>query len=257
MTEAAAKSQGEAVREYRLVAMATTGEHVSQLGERAISSISERGKQLGFEVETEVPVQGGRIDVVWFLRGLPLPDTIIRLPMVAFEVESSWRTRKHVKGDYLNLADLGASLGVILLLGGDENVESLRRFARVLVDRPGPQIVVWSDAELDELVRGAKPSLAAGRDGSDAAMRGHAGKYHRLWAWLIDQPGNRIETTFGEVEEIIGMRLPPSCRKHQAHWHSYEGSAVVRAVHDAGWRARDVSLEREQITFVRPSNPVP
>jgi hypothetical protein len=237
--------------------MARTREHISQLGDRAISSIIERGKQLGFEVETELPVQGGRIDVVWFLRELTLPGNTIRLPVVAFEVESSWRTRKHVKGDYLNLADLGASLGVILLLGEGENVESLRRFARVLVDRPGPQIVVWSDAELDELVRGAKPSVAAGRDDSDTGTQGHAGKYHRLWAWLIDQPGSRIETTFGEVEEIIGMRLPPSCRKHQAHWHSYEGSAVVRAVHDAGWQARDVSLKHEQITFVRPSDQVP
>jgi hypothetical protein len=80
---------------------------------------------------------------------------------------------------------------------------------------------------------------------------GHAGKYHRLWAWLRDQPGERVDTTFGEIEEIIGMRLPPSSRKHAAHWHSYEGSAVVRAVHDAGWRARDVSFEREHVTFVR------
>jgi hypothetical protein len=125
----------------------------------------------------------------------------------------------------------------------------------MIAGRRGRQIVVWSDAELDVLVRGAKPSVAVGRDDSDAPMRGHAGGYHRLWAWLIDQPGNRIETTFGEVEEIIGMQLPPSHRKHQAHWHSYEGSAVARAVHDAGWRARDVSLE--QITFVRRSNQVP
>lgn len=95
------------------------------------------------------------------------------------------------------------------------------------------------------------------RDDSDTPMRGHAGKYHPVWARLIDQLGNRIETMFGEVEEIIGMKLPLSHRKHQAHWHSYEGSAVLRAVHDAGWRARDVSLEHEQITFVRPSNQIP
>jgi hypothetical protein len=71
---------------------------------------------------------------------------------------------------------------------------------------------------------------------------------------LRDHPGDYVETTFSEVEEIIGMRLPPSSRKYLVHWHSYDGSAVVRAVHDAGWRARDVSLERELITFARSSD---
>ena len=55
---------------------------------------------------------------VWYLRlSHPLADGTLRVPVVAFEVESSWRTRKHIKGDYLNLFDLGASRGVIVLLG--------------------------------------------------------------------------------------------------------------------------------------------
>ena len=187
-----------------------------------------------------------------------LPGGIRRLPLVAFEVESSWRTRKHVKGDYLNLADLGASLGVIVLLGTHPKVESLRQFARTLVDRPGPSIEIWSDAELDALTHGAKRSPGLVKTTyEEPETGGHEGKYHRLWAWLRDQPGERLETTFGEIEEIIGMRLPPSSRKHAAHWHSYDGSAVVRAVHDAGWRAREVSLEREQITFVRVRDEAP
>ena len=65
-----------------------------------------------------------------------LPGGVGRLPAVAFEVESSWRTRKHLKGDYINLFDSGASLGVIVLLGVGEAVESTRRFARTLVERP-------------------------------------------------------------------------------------------------------------------------
>ena len=226
--------------------VASDGDEASQIGQRAISALVAHGEALGFDVELEVPVQGGRLDVVWFLKDLVLPAGEGRLPLVAFEVESSWRTRKYVKGDYLNLADLSASLGVIGLLGEDARVESLRRFARTLVDRPresssGPML------RSTTLRAVGNPDTAS----DDEPMSGHAGKYHRLWAWLRDQPGERVDATFGEIEEIIGMRLPPSSRKHAAHWHSYEGSAVVRAVHDAGWRAREVSFEREHVAFVR------
>jgi len=57
--------------------------------------------------------------------------------------------------------------------------------------------------------------------------------------------------TFAEIEEVIGMPLPPSCRKHPAHWSGYEGSAVARAIRDAGYRAVQVDLVRETFTFVR------
>lgn len=78
---------------------------------------------MGYRVETEYPVQGGRLDVVWLT---DLPDAVcadalvvvaFEAIQVAFEVEPSSRTRKHVKGDYLNLFDVGAALGVLVLLG--------------------------------------------------------------------------------------------------------------------------------------------
>lgn len=232
--------------------MTSRDEPASKVGRRAIATLLNRGTALGFDVGTEIPVQGGRIDVVWFLRDVMVPDAPTRLPAVAFEVESSWRTRKHVKGDYLNLADLGASLGVILLLGTGDDVESLRRFARILVDRPGPRIVVWSEAQLDELAAGKQEPLPTDARLDDGAeSREHPGKYHRLWAWLRDQPGDRLETTFAEIEETVGLPLPPSSRRHPAHWHSYQGSAVVRAIHDAGWRAHELSLEAERVTLIR------
>jgi hypothetical protein len=34
--------------------------------------------------------------------------------VAGFEIESSWRTRKHVKGDLLDLQDAGVALGVVL-----------------------------------------------------------------------------------------------------------------------------------------------
>ncbi|MDQ4145726.1 MAG: hypothetical protein M3198_18675 [Actinomycetota bacterium] len=72
---------------------------------QTVQVLTEAGRALGYEVAVEYPVPGGRIDVVWLTR---LPFRREALPVVAFEVESSWRTRKHVKGDLLNLHDAGA-----------------------------------------------------------------------------------------------------------------------------------------------------
>lgn len=66
----------------------------------------------------------------------------------------------------------------------------------------------------------------------------HVGKFRALWAWLRDQPGAELPVTFDEIEEIIGTPLPRSWRTHPAHWSSYEGSAVARAIQDAGWTAQ-------------------
>jgi hypothetical protein len=176
--------------------------------------------------------------------------------VAGFEIESSWRTRKHIKGDYLNLADLGAALGVLVLLGDGEHVEATRRFASILVDRPGHRILVWSERDVELLMQettvSAKspgPAVAAASERSTQAE--HAGKYRALWAWLLTLPGDRVPATFAELEEIIGMALPRSCRQHPAHWSGYEGSAVARAIHDAGWTAREVSIPAEHLVFQR------
>jgi hypothetical protein len=54
-----------------------------------------------------------------------------------------------------------------------------------------------------------------------------------------------------EIEEIIGLPLPPSCRKRPAHWSSYEASAVAPAIQDADWSATGVNLEHEDIVLMR------
>ena len=85
----------------------------------------------------------------------------------------------------------------------------------------------------------------------DESLDSHWGKYRPLWAWLRAQERDAVRTTFSEIEEILGFALPPSSRKHKPHWHSYEGSAVVRAIQDAGWQARRVDLELETLVLFR------
>lgn len=231
-------------------------ETASARGRRVVAALSVKGSELGFTVQREYPVPGGRLDVVWLLPTLDaLPGVGVPLPIVGFEIESSWRTRKHLKGDYLNLYDLGATVGVLVLLGDGDDVESTRRFAQALVARPGPRVLVWSEQDVENLINGrpvllaAVPPASARSAGSDPTR--HVGKFQALWAWLRDQPGDELPTRFSDLEEAIGMPLPSSCRKHPAHWSSYDGSAVARAIQDAGWVATRVDVHAEHLVFVR------
>jgi hypothetical protein len=85
----------------------------------------------------------------------------------------------------------------------------------------------------------------------EVGVKSHIGKYRELWRWLRDQDRDEIELSFTQVEQILGHALPGSCRLHTAHWYGYEGSAVARAVRDAGWKASQVDLVAELVTFVR------
>lgn len=105
--------------------------------------------------------------------------------------------------------------------------------------------------ELAETIRRLRGALEALR-GSErpASMNGgrsHTGKYRRLFDYLVGHEAEPISLSFAEVERILGFPLPPSSRRHMPHWYGYEGSAVARAIRDAGWRARHVSLEDESL----------
>jgi hypothetical protein len=222
----------------------------------AIEQLVELGRRSGLEAVIEYPVPGGRIDVVWLWRPpFTIPGMADLLPIVGFEVESSWRTRKHIKGDLINLQDLACAFGVIVLLGDGNDVESTRRFASQLVDRPGSRVVVWSDADLVELAGGSAIDLVAGilqaQRPSWVAPSEHTGKYRPLWSWLKERDEPTVTTTFSEIERVLGFRLPSSSRRHLPHWYGYENTAVGRAIRDAGWRARRVNLEAESVTFER------
>lgn len=60
-----------------------------------------------------------------------------------------------------------------------------------------------------------------------------------------------MSVSFAALEEVLGFPLPNSCRNHVAHWHSYEESAVARAIIDAGWKASRVNLGDQTVTLVR------
>lgn len=234
--------------------------------------MARAGERAGFQVVLEYPLPGGRLDVVWAVEA-PVPGVDGILPVVGFEIESSWRTRKHVKGDLLNLQDAGVALGVIVLAGDTDRDHALRRFADALVARPGPRILVWTAEDVRALADGhpdlpspsvalalevsspdvSSPSGVSASDAGAAATSRHRGKYAGLWRWLTERPAGQdeIRTTFAEVEEVLGFGLPASSRSHLPHWYGYDGSAVARAIRDAGWKATQVNLSAETLVFIR------
>lgn len=121
---------------------------------------------------------------------------------------------------------------------------------RILSIWPRPEPLEELEANLE---RQSEVQQPANDDEVDDSMPGHEGKYHALWTWLNNQPQDEIPLTFSQVEEILAMPLPPSARNHMPHWYGYEGTALGRAIRDAGWRASNVNLTDERVTFVRES----
>jgi hypothetical protein len=245
--------------------MSSSGDRgsASELNRELTALLAEVGRRFGFDVTLEYQVPGGRLDVVWSWNPpSPIPGVQGAIPVVGFEIESSWRTRKHVKGDLLNLQDAGVALGVIVLAGADARDDSLRRFAVDLVDRPGPRVLVWTEHDVRALASGDNGPTAlteaAGRAASaevasspsaTSAFQDHQGKYRHLWRWLREQPREPVTLGFREIEATLGFPLPDSCRRHAAHWYGYEGSAVARAIIDAGWHTERLRLEDEMVTL--------
>ncbi len=90
----------------------------------------------------------------------------------------------------------------------------------------------------------------------DAAARGkYAPLYHHLLAASPLEPEWR--TTFGEIESILGFRLPHSARLHRPWWsNSRKGNGHSHSLswQAAGWRTRAVDLEEETLVFSRSAD---
>jgi len=107
-------------------------------------------------------------------------------------------------------------------------------------------------ADLSNALRALAPETTPSTDGEEVSMIEHTGKYRRLWEYLRAQQADRVALTFTEIEDdVLGFPLPPSSRNHLPHWYGYGGSAVARAIRDAGWKATDVNLSRESVVFIR------
>ena len=77
-------------------------------------------------------------------------------------------------------------------------------------------------------------------------------KYYGLHVHLVSAKGQTMRMTFGDVEAVLGFRLPPGARSNRAWWgNSRSGHSQSRAWLLAGWRMTDVDLEAEVVRFDR------
>jgi hypothetical protein len=74
-------------------------------------------------------------------------------------------------------------------------------------------------------------------------------KYRNLTLHLASRDDKLWETTFNKVEEVLGMHLPDSARKHRPWWAN-DGHAQSTAWLGAGWKTANVDMTNETLTFV-------
>jgi hypothetical protein len=74
-------------------------------------------------------------------------------------------------------------------------------------------------------------------------------KYHKLTEHLANLDETRWRATFQEIERAAGVPLPESARTYQAWWANQMRSQSL-SWQLAGWKAVDLDLKNEQVTFV-------
>jgi len=81
-------------------------------------------------------------------------------------------------------------------------------------------------------------------------------KYHALGDYLKRQNRERVPMTFGEIEKLIGAKLPPSARKHRPWWGNNASNHVNAKIWlDAGFESEQVDMTARKLVFRRVRGP--
>ena len=82
------------------------------------------------------------------------------------------------------------------------------------------------------------------------------GKYEPFGQFLRKQRAQEVRLTFGEIENIVKAKLPPSARRQRAWWSNNPDNSVMTKVWlDAGFRSEQVDMEARKLVFRRMSMP--
>jgi hypothetical protein len=85
-------------------------------------------------------------------------------------------------------------------------------------------------------------------------------KYSPLESKLRSIHFREWPTTFREIENLLGFKLPASAREHRAWWsNNASNSVMTKAWLSAGWQTADVDMSAERLVFrrIRPEPPRP
>lgn len=82
------------------------------------------------------------------------------------------------------------------------------------------------------------------------------GKYEPLGAFLRKQRTQEVPLTFGEIEKITGVKLPPKAQHHRAWWSNNPSNNVMTKVWlESGFESTQVDLRSRRLVFRRVSKP--
>ena len=84
------------------------------------------------------------------------------------------------------------------------------------------------------------------------------GKYAPLTRYLESLETDSWETHFGEIERILGFKLPDSAAEYPAWWANQKGGghSQTRGWQDAGFETRNVNLLKKKVRFERMARSV-
>lgn len=83
-------------------------------------------------------------------------------------------------------------------------------------------------------------------------------KYEPLPQFLGSVGGTMHRMSFGEIERILGFKLPKSAYEHEAWWsNNATGHSHARSWMKFGWRTESVDLAARKVTFQRSGQPTP
>ena len=83
-------------------------------------------------------------------------------------------------------------------------------------------------------------------------MLSYRSKYEPLEGYLRQSGRHELPMSFAEIEQVIGVKLPPSARKHRPWWsNNYTNSVITHAWLNAGYKTARVDMDAEQLVFVK------
>ena len=91
--------------------------------------------------------------------------------------------------------------------------------------------------------------------GSDMENRD---EYKKLYTHLCGLQVKEWKTTFGEIESIIGFRLPEWARRDRGWWANkrpVNGLLITPLWIEAGWKTAEVDMGSETLVFVKLNGP--
>lgn len=80
-------------------------------------------------------------------------------------------------------------------------------------------------------------------------------KYTPIYEYLsgLPQSKNELTLSFGQIERIIGDRLPKSAHEYRPWWGNEQSGSHVQAKSwmNAGWKVDEVNLLNQWVRLVR------